>query len=750
MNKFEIQQRLEEIEKIKIEIYQRMNKEIPEDLIFSKYHFKKLVNGISVIVPTYKGEKVIKKCIESLKNQTLSPKYFEVIFIINGEKDLTEEILKNFIKEHNINHFNILHSEEASVSSARNMGIQQASKKYITFLDDDDYVSPNFLEKLFDHADEDSVVISQVVDVDLEGNINPNNPVNSQIKKALDAKIYTYTDLNSVLTMNACKLIPTKKVKTQRYELGLKSGEDVVFFTKLFALHHFHLKIVPLEDHAIYFRVLRDNSVSRRKNSFEFNVQERLEVMKHLDVLLGETNSPTIQQFIKGKIHSQYGFIDRYINNSNELREKVIEEVNKQSFVYFPYFKLYNGETRSLIISYCFPPYVDTSGTVMAKRIIENNEVVDVIYNNMSKVRDVDYRQNAMVDGFINNRMEISSASSFKQWKSMKDFIKKSLKEIKLRERKNGTYQKVYSRALWPASHFLAFEYKLKNPKVKWVAEFSDPILLDIHGNERKSAIIDLGFYKKVNALLKKKKFPLALNNNMFFWCEYLAYAFADEIVFTNENQLKYMSEMFPMQEMKEVILNKAKICNQPTLPKQYYHVKASKYRIDENKVNLGYFGTFYQTRKLNEILEGLKLTKPELRDKIKLHVFTSDPKSLANELSGEIIEKHVKVNPYVNFLEFLNFTTKFDCLVVNDAFTKGYKDINPYLPSKLSDYKGSGNNIWGIFEEGSILSRFETKYKSEIGDIEGATKVFESLVTEKLIKKFKQLDETLPNEKLI
>ncbi|PEL11947.1 glycosyltransferase [Bacillus sp. AFS017336] len=749
MNKFEIQQRLEEIEKMKIEIYQRMNREIPEDSNFSKYHFKKLVNGISVIVPTYKGEKVITKCIESLKEQTLSSKYFEVIFIINGEKDQTEEILMQFIKEQSINHFKILYSEVASVSAARNMGIQEASKKYITFLDDDDYISTNYLEKLFNHADEDSVVITQVVDVDLNGNMNPNNPINSQIKKALDNKLYTYNDLNSVLTMNACKLIPTKNVKTQHYSVGLKSGEDVVFFTKLFTSHYFHLKVVPLEEHAIYYRVLRDNSVSRRENSFEFSVIERLQVMKHLDILLGETNSPTIQQFIKGKIHAQYGFIDRYINNSNELREKVTEEVNKHRFVYFPYFKLYNGEARSLIISYCFPPYVDTSGTVMAKRIIENNEVVDVIYNDMSKVRETDYRQNAMVDGFILNRMEISSASSFKQWKSMKDFIKKSLKEIKFKEKRNGTYHKVYSRALWPASHFLAFEYKLKNPKVRWVAEFSDPILLDIQGNERKSAIIDLGFYKKVNALLKKNNFPLAFNNNMFFWCEYIAYAFADEIVFTNENQMKYMSDMFPLQEMKEVILNKARISNQPTLPKQYYHVKASKYGIDSSKVNLGYFGTFYQTRKLNELIEGLKITKPELRDKIKLHIFTSDPKALANELSGETIEQNIKVNPYVNFLEFLNFTTKFDCLVVNDAFTKDYKDINPYLPSKLSDYKGSGNNIWGIFEKGSILSRFDTKYKSEIGDTEGAAKVFESLVMEKIIQQINQFDEELPNEKL-
>jgi poly(ribitol-phosphate) beta-N-acetylglucosaminyltransferase len=143
VNKIDVYRRLKEIEKHKIEIYKQLNKEAPEELILSEYQFNNLQNGISVIIPTFKGEKVIKKCLESLKEQTLSPKFFEVIFIINGEKDRTENILNEFIHENNIKNFIILYSEEAGASIARNKGIQKASRKYITFLDDDDYVSAN-------------------------------------------------------------------------------------------------------------------------------------------------------------------------------------------------------------------------------------------------------------------------------------------------------------------------------------------------------------------------------------------------------------------------------------------------------------------------------------------------------------------------------------------------------------------------------------------------------------------------------
>jgi len=571
LNKSDIYERLEEIEKQKIEIYNRLNRKFSEELVSYKYQSKHLSNGVSVIVPSFKGEKVIKRCLESLKEQSLSPNLFEVIFILNGEKDNTETIINEFVSENKITNFIILLNEEASVSLARNKGIQKASRKFMTFLDDDDTISANYLEKLLEYVDENSVVISQVVDVNDNGNVNSNSIINTKIKRAAGSKLVSHQELHSVLTMNACKIIPSRVVKAQNYDVDLKSGEDVVFFTTLFVLNFLNVKVIPVEENVIYYRYLRGNSVSRKEDSFDFNISQRLEVIKRLDDLLGEANDLSLQHFIKVKIQAQYSFISRFLAGHQEMRNKIEEEIQKYSFIYFPFFLFNQPDARSLVISNSFLPYVDDCVSVLAKRIIEKNEVVDVINNKTSRTKETDYRLNAIVDGYIKNRIEVSSNSNVNKWDIMKKFINSSLEKIKENDRKNGPYQKIYSSANCLASNFLAIEYKMKNSNVKWSTEFSEPVLKDIDGKEGNSAIVDSKLLRKVNSIMKKNNLPESTNINQLFWAEYLAFAFADEIIFTNENQLKGMSETFPIQELENIILQKAKISTQPTLPKQYY-----------------------------------------------------------------------------------------------------------------------------------------------------------------------------------
>lgn len=387
------------------------------------------------------------------------------------------------------------------------------------------------------------------------------------------------------------------------------------------------------------------------------------------------------------------------------------------------------GQAKKLVVSYCFPPYVDTSGNVMAKRIRKMNEIVDVIYNKMEVARDKDEQLNVLVDDMIDTRFEVPSTTSFSSWKGIYEFY--SLGMAKIGGRK---YEEVYSRALWPGSHFLAYIYKINNPDVKWTAEFSDPILLDIHGKKRESKIQNKQFLKQAHEIIRKEhNLPAVGDKNLFFWCEYLAYLFADEIIFTNKNQLKYMMDNFPVQSIRQIIKEKAIISPHPTLSKEFYHIKKSQYKIDEEKVNVAYFGNFYSTRNLDELFLGLKKLNNDLRSHIRLHIFTSDPSLLKKELSSQGLDQNVYINPFVNFNEFLNLTTIFNCLIVNDAKTKGFKEINPYLPSKLSDYLGSRTPIWGIYEKGSILSEYELEYKSELGDINEAAIIYEKLVKKKI-----------------
>ncbi|PEQ82704.1 hypothetical protein CN481_24675 [Bacillus sp. AFS006103] len=729
MDKREILARLAEIKNIKNEInlfITPSSSAVINEKLVNKSNLK---DGISVIIPTYKGEKVIKTCLDSLYKQTFKQELFDIIIIINGEKDSTESLITDFIKKSKMDNITVLNSTEAGASSARNMGIKHALRQYTVFLDDDDYISPNFLEEMYRYSSPDTTVVSQIINVDDKGNLDPKNAINQQIISAFEKEESSYSTLNMVATINACKLVPTQLLKTVQYHTDLKSGEDVVFFVEVFVKNELKCKVIPIDKQVIYYRLLRDDSVSRQAMTFEFYVNQRLEVIKKLDELLKVTSDVHKQTFIKQKINAQTLFMNRYIKENIEEKELVISEIKGKKLSYISYPLVNRGLANKLVISYCFPPYVDTSGNVMAKRIRNMDGIVDVVYNKMDKVREKDNRLNALVDDLIEERIEIPSYPSFSNWKAIDDFCTLGMNKID----RNKKYKEIYSRAMWPGSHFLAFQYKILNPKVKWVAEFSDPIILDIHGKTRTANIENESFIKKANKLIgKKHKLPPITDANLFFWCEYLPYLFADELVFTNENQLKYMLDSFPIKRVRNIIKGKAVISPQPTLSKDYYNLTESEYLLDKEKVNIAYFGTFYQTRNLDDLFSGLENVDEQLKKYINLHIFTANPTALQEDLKGSNLEQYVNINPYVSYYEFLNLTTNFDCLVVNDAKTKQNKPINPYLPSKLSDYIGSGTNIWGIYEENSILSGYPLAYKSELGKIEQATSMFEQIVQDK------------------
>ncbi len=681
-------------------------------------------DGISVILPTYKGEETILRVLTSLAKQDLSDDLFEVITIINGEQDNTKNLISMFSKENpnlNIRTF-VLNDNGASL--ARNKGIDEIRYKYTTLIDDDDSVSPTYLSAMYNLAAENTIVLSQIINID-ENTIDASNVINMQILKSDPEKDNLFVKCPSVLTINACKLIPSKYIKQIKFDTSLRSAEDIVYFSELFSKFSFQFKIAK---EAIYFRYMKHNSVSRQPLSFTFNVQERLEVISKVFNALENTHEKDIRSFLQQKISAQISFVNIYLREFPDEYDKVLTEIKKNDLHSFPYNKLQKKDTaKSLIISYCFTPYVDTSAIVMAKRIREKNEIIDVVYNNMNSVRARDERLNALADELVETRIDIDTPTSFNQWNEIEAFSKKMIE--KLQELKKPSYETIYSRVMWPASNFAAFEYKLNNPTSQWIAEFSDPILFDIHGEIRYSKITGEWHYKEIEKLLQAKNLSIPKSDNLFFWCEYLAYVFADELIFTNKHQLSYMLGKTE-QELHTIIEKKAIIKSHPTLPKKYYELRDSYYPLKKEKIHLAYFGAFYQTRKLNDIVEVIKALPETYKEKVMIHVFTNVKDELEDLILKENLTNNFTINDYISYFEFLNLTTKFDCLILNDAITKPEKKYNPYLPSKLSDYKGSGTDIWALYEKDSIISQSkDIKYKSELGKINESCQVIEKII---------------------
>ena len=99
---------------------------------------------ISVIVPVYNIEKYIGKCIQSVLSQTYTD--FELLLINDGSKDSSGEICSSWAKKDA--RIRVISKENEGVSVARNLGIDSAKGEFIFFLDGDDWISPECLEKM--------------------------------------------------------------------------------------------------------------------------------------------------------------------------------------------------------------------------------------------------------------------------------------------------------------------------------------------------------------------------------------------------------------------------------------------------------------------------------------------------------------------------------------------------------------------------------------------------------------------------
>lgn len=100
---------------------------------------------ISVIIPVYNVEKYLEKCLLSVLAQTYTN--LEILCINDGSKDHSLQICEQFQKKDS--RIRIINQENRGLAAVRNVGIQEASCDYLAFVDSDDYIDSDFIEKLY-------------------------------------------------------------------------------------------------------------------------------------------------------------------------------------------------------------------------------------------------------------------------------------------------------------------------------------------------------------------------------------------------------------------------------------------------------------------------------------------------------------------------------------------------------------------------------------------------------------------------
>lgn len=114
---------------------------------------------ISVIIPVYNTEKYLRRCIDSVLAQTYQD--FELLLIDDGSEDSSGAICDEYAARDS--RVKVFHKENGGVSSARNLGLDNARGEWITFVDSDDYIEEKFLKSFEGNLDADLVVGNMII-----------------------------------------------------------------------------------------------------------------------------------------------------------------------------------------------------------------------------------------------------------------------------------------------------------------------------------------------------------------------------------------------------------------------------------------------------------------------------------------------------------------------------------------------------------------------------------------------------------
>ena len=408
---------------------------------------------------------------------------------------------------------------------------------------------------------------------------------------------------------------------------------------------------------------------------------------------------------------------------------------------------------KALALLYNFSPFQDTGATVASKRLRNLSQTFDVIACSFLHKKKQDPTIERIAEPYVASKYFLPLPASWASWEPFKAFAVRAAK-IADDMHRNTQYEMVYSRAMWAPSIYAGFLFKQRNPSVDWVAEFSDPLSLDVEGLPRGTEVpLDEVSGTMVDALLSKYPDLDASKLTVFSLAENLAYAFADRIIFTNSNQKLTMLAHIPSTALRERVDKIGEVSNHPTLPRSYYEMEEASLLPDPNKLNLGYFGEFYSSRSIREVTAAMRSLPAQIAEKVHLHVFTNyipasegnrRPRNFSKKQFDELVQRayegvgaqgvedRVSFNASLPYLKFLATTDKLDYLIVNDAVSGEHHAVNPYLPSKWSDYAGSRAKSWGFVENGSILSHKPVDIKTPVGDAYEARETLWDLVLQK------------------
>lgn len=251
---------------------------------------------VSVIVPIYNAEKYLRTCLNSLVNQTL--KDIEIITVNDGSKDKSSNILDQYQNQYkNIKRIDTFNN---GVGAARNLGLSVASGQFIKFVDADDYLPLNILEKMYKIAKENNVKLVRGNYRNIIGPIKTNYICN--FSGINDDKIVDVSKNKDYIVQETSgignKLISFELLQKLNFPNHTK-WEDLAIMPVIIAQAG---KIYHMNEPVYNYRM----GLNTRTKDFILKIPNILDIIKCLDMVELEMKKRNLDQIYNEQIKSLY------------------------------------------------------------------------------------------------------------------------------------------------------------------------------------------------------------------------------------------------------------------------------------------------------------------------------------------------------------------------------------------------------------------------------------------------------------
>ena len=275
---------------------------------------------ISIIVPIYNVENYLRQCLDSIQNQTY--KNFECIMVNDGSTDSSQQIAEEYLTD---SRFRLINQSNKGLSGARNTAISHIREEstFISFVDSDDYIYPDFLETLIEHIEDDVDIIEGMIE-NFHDEIKVDRVCHNFEKKILITK----DDKLGELALNELRVSVFPKLfrKSLLTEDFFPEGwifEDLAVVPELVSHSRKWIKLPKV----IYGYRIRPNSITTKEFS-----EEKLDVFKIFEKydLFFENENDVIKLLVEKLkyLHLNYHDIE-FVPENNQYKQLYQQEKQK-------------------------------------------------------------------------------------------------------------------------------------------------------------------------------------------------------------------------------------------------------------------------------------------------------------------------------------------------------------------------------------------------------------------------------------